>query len=120
MKILERIALVQAALVAQGTTTTLHFELSDAAIKATRGGIVSQDWADYMTVFADNEQQLKRLTGKDDQAEEDYVKVSSAYLVANGTCGGHSPTGLHLFIDARIDEDLPVEPDGRVRRIINI
>ena len=114
MKIMERIALVQAALIEQGTETTLHFDMSDAAIKATRGGITSADWIGYMTVFADNEAQLARLIGKDDQANESYVKVSSAYLVANGTCGGHSPTGLHMFIDPKIDDGLSPTPDGKI------
>jgi hypothetical protein len=122
MKIYERIKHVQAALIKQGTQSTLHFTLSEAAIKAIRGGVVSRDWAKYMTAFADNEQQLKRLIGEDELANEGYVIVSSAYLVANGGCGGHSPTGLHMFIDQRIDDDLPTEPDGKIEpiRIIDI
>ena len=121
MKIIERIALVQAALIAQGTQTTLHGKMTNAAINAVRGGITSTDWSKYMTLFADNEQQLKRLTGQDEVSQQEgYVKVSSAYLVANGTCGGFTPAGLHQFIDARIDEGLPSEPDGTITRIFDI
>lgn len=117
MKIRARITQVQEALHAQGTASKLHTDFTSAALNAIRGGITSAEWKEYMRLFADNEAQLKRLTGED-SSTEGYVKVASAYLVANGTCGGHSPMGLPLAfgVDERIDDDLPDQPDGTIVR----
>jgi hypothetical protein len=117
MKIMDRVNLVRDAILAEQTAGggngpgTKGFKLKVAAIRATLGGIVSTDWEDYMTIFASNEDQLKRLTGRDASAPDAWVKETSAYIVSNGTCGGFTPLGLPQFLNPQIDDGLPEATD---------
>lgn len=122
MKIIDRVKGVRFAIIKNNETQgTLGSDVGDAALKATLGGRGSTDWEAYMTLFVDNEAQLKRLTGKEVTGEgQGYIAITSAYLVANGGCGGHTPRGLPRFLDPRIDEGLPVEPDGTIQRLFEI
>lgn len=120
MKILDRIKAISEHLGKdkEATGGLLGLPLQGAAIDAAIEGRASEAWRKYMSIHASNEDQLKRLTGKDALANESYVRESSAYLVGNALCGGITPTGLPNFIDPRIDEDLPDSTDPNFVRAV--
>lgn len=120
MKILDRAKAIQQLLIKdkEATQGLLGFPLQGAAIAAALGGIKSEAWRKYMTIHASNEAQLKRLTGEDDLSVSSYVRESSAYMVANATCGGLTPEGLTQFIDPRIDDGLDHTTDPNFTRFI--
>lgn len=124
MKILDRVKAISDVFIEDakptGTGGTLAFPVKDAAIEAALGGIKSDEWRNYMSILASNEDQLKRLTGNDALANESYVRESSAYLVTNSTCGGHTPQRLPEFVDVRIDDGLDPKTDPNFVRFIDI
>lgn len=126
MKIIKKVNSVKDAILAEQTAGggsgrgTKGYKLKVAAIKATLGGINSNDWKKYMSIFASNEDQLKRLTGRDANAADTWVKETSAYLVANGTCGGFTPNGLPQFLKAEIDDGLPEATDPAYKPLIDL
>src|SRR6185295_4133246 len=61
-------------------------QLSELAVAALMKGMGSAEWERYMTLFADNPEQLRRLT-QEDINEPDYFPRSRAYMVANAVCG---------------------------------
>ena len=118
MKIRERLLLVQAAVAVDKVKGTgdLGTRVGDAAEAAMRGGIASDEWKAYMSLFADSADQLKRLTTTeldgDGTNEARYLPRVRAYIVANGVCapGTDAATVKNLMgIDANIDAD---RPDG--------
>lgn len=121
MKILDRAAAISAFLTKDKEKAggTKALPMQQKAIKAILGGIGSEAWRDFMTILASNEDQLKRLTGKDDKANELYVRESSAYAAANSTCGGQTPDRLPQFLDPRIDDGLPTETDPNFVRVLD-
>lgn len=82
-----------------------------AAIKATLGGKDSADWASYMRIFADNEQQLNRLLAKDDHANEEWFPETTAYLVGGAICTAETAAALPGRVNDNIDIDLDGTPD---------
>lgn len=124
MKIIDRVKAVSEAFIEDGKPTgtggTLAFPMKSAAILAALGGINSKEWRDFMSILACNEDQLKRLTGADAFAKIAYVRESSAYLVTNSTCGGHTPQRLPEFVDERIDDQLNFITDPNFVRVIDI
>ena len=52
-------------------------------------GINSNAWEQYMRIFASNDKQLQRLTGKDEDynVNTTWGKTALAYIVAGGVCG---------------------------------
>lgn len=121
MKILDRVRAISAHLGKdkEATGGLLGLPLQGAAIDAAIAGRESEEWRRYMSIHASNEDQLKRLTGQDELANESYVRESSAYMVGNAMCGGITPTGLPNFVDARIDEGLPDNTDPNFVRHID-
>jgi hypothetical protein len=121
MKILDRVKAISVHLGKdkEATGGLQGLPLQGAAVDAAIAGRESEEWRKYMSIHASNEAQLKRLTGKDELANEYYVRVSSAYMVGNALCGGITPTGLPNFIDARIDEGLPDDTDPNFVRHLN-
>lgn len=119
MKIVDKIKKVRVGIVLDTFKGgTKGFDLKVAAVNAALGGINSEAWRKYMTIFADNEAQLNRLTAKDPQAVNPWIKETSAYMVANGTCGGETPNNLLQGIDERIDADLSFTTDPNFQRHI--
>lgn len=119
MKIIDNIKKVRCGVVVDTYKGgTKGFELKVAAIKAALGGVGSDDWRNYMTIFADNEAQLKRLTAKDAQAGNPWVKETSAYMVANGTCGGETPQFLLQGVDEKIDDGVSPATDPTFQKLI--
>jgi len=91
----------------------LGFKLKQAAIEAMMAGIGSDAWDSYMSLFADNTEQLTRLTVR--AVNEDlWLLESRAYMVANSICGADSTTQTGLRVDKLIDADLNVDSDNKI------
>lgn len=90
--------------------------VKNAGIAAVMGGINSAEWKTYMSLFADNAQQLNRLTIPDPQNDANYYPESRAYIVTNSICGTITGTRTHLNVNPDIDDTLPDAPDGTVTK----
>jgi hypothetical protein len=116
MDISKRILKVQAAVLADkidGEPLKLGRKVGDAAEAAIIGGITSDAWKSYMSLFADSADQLKRLTTNELDATADdkiYLPRLRAYIVANGVCApGTEAATMKNFagIPVDIDADKP-------------
>ena len=91
--------------------------VKNAGIAAVMGGMNSAEWRAYMSLFADNAQQLTRLTTADPQTDPNYLPQTRAYIVTNSICGTLTGTRTHLNVkQEEIDDTLPDEPDGSVTK----
>jgi hypothetical protein len=89
--------------------STFISDVRNAAVKATRGGVSSLEWKTFMTIFADNPEQLERLTVKDGDPSlvgREYILDSAAYMVGGSICTSETVAHLPHRIDDRIDEGL--------------
>jgi hypothetical protein len=98
----------------------LGFRLKNAAIEALTGGIQSDAWAKYMSLFADNADQLRRLTVVDEQNDPNWIKESRAYIVSNAVCGANTTTQTSANVREEIDQGLAETNDGSVVRPFTI
>lgn len=91
--------------------------LRAAAINALTKGIGSDEWKEYMSLFADNNEQLMRLTVEDDN-EPGWFKESRAYIVSNAICGADTTgqTGANVGDGFAEDPAVPDAPDGSVTK----
>lgn len=89
--------------------------LRAAAINAITKGMNTTEWNDYMSLFADNAQQLRRLT-VEDPAEPGWFKESRAYIVSNAVCGADTTgqTGVNVRDEFSEDAAVPDAPDNTV------
>ena len=62
-------------------------EIQGQASEAIKGGITSDAWKVFMSNFASNPAQLKRLLGQDSFIEKPWGLITLAYLPANAMCG---------------------------------
>lgn len=81
--------------------------IGQLAVEALTGGITSDAWRAYMSLFADNEEQFQRLTSNPPPEGEDYLKHARAYIVSNAICAADTGT----FVADRVDEKID-GPDG--------
>lgn len=96
-------------------------DLSDAAVAAITGGIKSDDWKKYMSLFADNKEQLERLTIQKPVGEEPaYLKLFRAYIVSNAVCDITTTTNTAARIDGRLDAGLNDAVDEQFVRLLDI
>jgi hypothetical protein len=90
--------------------------LGTLAVEAIMGGIGSAAWVKYMSVFAENEAQLKVLTAAA-EGEEAYLPKSRAYIVSNAVCAAGTNTattnGVDRNISFAVDDNTP---DGTVTK----
>ncbi|MDQ3917269.1 MAG: hypothetical protein M3348_02095 [Acidobacteriota bacterium] len=86
--------------------------VKNAAIEAMVGGLGSQAGKKYMSLFADNAQQLARLTTPDPANDPDWLPQSRAYIMANAVCGTITGTRTQLNVNAKIDDNLSEAPDA--------
>lgn len=100
--------------------STFLQDLRDGAVRATLGGVGSADWRLFMTVFADNEQQLQRLTVSDGVAGASYVRETSAYLVGGSICTDITTGHLLDRLDERIDSGINPASDGKIQKWLRI
>jgi hypothetical protein len=75
-----------------------------AAIAAINGGIESEEWKKYMSLFANNDKELARLTTPQD-GDGDYMPQFRAYVVSNSVCDASTDTRTPNKVDGRIDID---------------
>jgi len=75
------------------------------AIAAIHAGIHSAAWETYMTQFAENPDQLRRLKATDGTLGDPTLDRRRAYLVANGVCGTPTTDGFDFEVNT-IDEGL--------------
>lgn len=71
--------------------------LRATAVNALTNGRTSDEWKEYMTLFADNEEQLMRLTAEGDN-DPGWFREQRAYIVSNAICGAdtNGQTGAHV------------------------
>jgi hypothetical protein len=81
--VIQKVEAVQADM-----TGALAAEVRSKAVAATLGGLNSQAWQDYMSMFAEAPDQLSRLTLRDGTADDSQMQEAAVYLVANGAVGG--------------------------------
>src|ERR1044072_3468601 len=111
--ILQRLNQTAVAMKKQEHKAKLGFQLKQASIKAMMAGIGSPEWKSYMSLFADNADQLTRLTVP--VAKEDpWLAEARAYIVANSICGADSTTQTSLRVDALIDDNLNPNMDQSI------
>jgi hypothetical protein len=112
--ILDNLKNVNKAMKTEGIRETLGLALQQAAIAAMMDGIrTGGAWEKYMSLFADNAEQLTLLTVSTD-GEPDYVRTSRAYMVANSICGADSTTQTSLRVNPNIDLGLNAAVDGNI------
>jgi hypothetical protein len=66
--------------------------LSKLAVEAIMEGFGKPAWRKYMSIFADNTDQLKLLTERQGDPEPDYLPKVRAYIVANAVCAAGTNT----------------------------
>jgi hypothetical protein len=111
--ILGRLKQTGAAMDTDEFRVPLGLKLKKAAIEAIMAGIGSKEWRSYMSLFADNADQLTRLTVRAEN-EDSLVLESRAYMVANSVCGADSTTQTSLNVNALIDAELVVVSDNQI------
>jgi hypothetical protein len=129
MSILNNLKKIHAAVTAQRITNNespIGKALNEAAVLALLGGIGSPPWASYMAVFADNPEQLDRLTVKQDEDEPFYISQMRAYIVSNAICD----SGTNAFTNNRVNDlidgpvgampappEAPNDPEGTIKNL---
>lgn len=101
MTILDRLKRTDAAMNDGAINDQLGLLLKQHAIRAMMAGIGKPDWEKYMSLFAENKEQLTRLTVPQD-GEDAWLTESRAYIVANAICGADSTTQTSLRVDPGI------------------
>ncbi|MDT7690573.1 MAG: hypothetical protein QOE46_3332 [Acidobacteriota bacterium] len=98
---------------------TLGEQIGVLAVNAIISGMDSDDWKKYMSLFADNAEQLNRLTVKAG-SDDSWLRQARAYIVSNAVCaaGTTTFTGNRVTID--VDGDVSDAPDGTVVKPFNI
>lgn len=106
MKIIDKVIDRRDAVVNGGSGSPATLEIQNKAIAAILGGLNSTAFETYMQQFANNSDQLNRLTAKDATAGDEVMDRRRAYIVGNFLCG--FPTGPTTAREvATIDLDLP-------------
>jgi hypothetical protein len=97
--------------------------LSTLAVEAIMGGLGSDAWVKYMSVFADNEAQLKLLT-ETAEGEDPYLPRSRAYIVSNAVCAAGTNTattnGVDKSIAIAVDDNTPSDAVKKPDSIIDL
>lgn len=123
-KIEDNLKKVHAAVIAQRLIdgqSAFGRALNEAAVKAIIGGINSPAWKSYMAIFADNQEQLDRLTIEKPEEEgpghpREYLPQLRAYMVSNAVCdvstNGHTNNRVGPKIDGMADTNDPPVSDA--------
>lgn len=75
--------------------------LSALAVEAIMSGLGKPAWVKYMSIFADNDAQLKLLT-QATEGEDPYLPRSRAYIVSNAVCAAGTNTATTNGVDRDI------------------
>ena len=89
----------------------LAIRMGALAVKAISGGMQSDDWKNYMALFADNDEQFDLLTTvtANDPA---WMAQSRAYIVSNAVCDANTNTKTGNGVNKDIDVNLNDQPGG--------
>jgi hypothetical protein len=92
--IIKRVGEIHVAVVKDKETRDgeLADALSKLAVAAIMEGFGKPAWRKYMSVFADNPEQLTLLTEPAGNPEPDYLPKVRAYIVANAVCAAGTNT----------------------------
>ena len=96
---------IEARAINPDASITKTQELHDKAMAAMFNGNQSQQWIDYMTLFAGtptNKTELARLIPTDGTHTNPDMQEARAYLVANGLCLMGTTTALHENVTNRL------------------
>jgi hypothetical protein len=93
----------------KGSPNAIGLQLGQAAIAAIMNGFGSDEWVSYMSLFADNPEQLKRLTQKQAN-DEDYYPEARAYIVANAVCGAGTTGQTGQSVNSNFGDPPPGVP----------
>lgn len=121
MGILDNLERVHVAVVIDKVKTggDLGELLSATAVDALMKGIGTDEWVRYMSLFADNKEQLDRLT-VEEEGEDPYLRTARAYMVSNAICGGATTGRTGQNVGQAIQDGLPDAPDGTVVKPFDI
>jgi len=117
MSIFKNLKKVHAAVTADlvNDAPTLSALINAAAVKAIMGGKDSDEFKSYMAIFADNPEQLERLTVPKD-GEPAYIAQMRAYIVANAICDAGTNAHTGNKVTSQIDGDpannVPMVPEA--------
>lgn len=119
-KISDNLAKVEQAMTDPVKKTGLGLLLKNAAIEAIEAGIGKPQWEAYMSMFADSEEQLKRLTVSDPANDEQWLRESRAYIVTNSICSVDTNTKTRLGVKMdELDKGL-TEPTATADKVKNL
>jgi hypothetical protein len=101
--------------------------LNTAAMAALKGGMASPAWKSFMAVFADNPEQLTRLT-EQAPGETPYVTQMRAYVLTASICDHGTNLNMPSEFDQRIDgeentagnppvTDVPDDPTSEIANL---
>ena len=112
-KISQNIQNIREQILAEGEAGgPVSTRIREQSILALKHGIESADWVLYMSNFADGNDQLRRLCGRDETFNETpYGTQLIAYVAAAGPCTVN--TGLRLVTDD-MDQDMKDRLDDGV------
>jgi hypothetical protein len=113
-KIMDRLKKTMTAMDNPNNTAGLGFALKDAAIKAMMGGRASTEYESYMSLFADNKEQLARLTAPIKDGDPPWLAESRAYMIANAVCGGDSTSQTGVRVQPGIDDNISDVADSKI------
>ncbi len=106
MKIIDKVIDKRDAIVNGSGGASVADDNQRLAIAAVIGGLSSTAWRTFMQQFANNPDQLRRLTATDGTAGNEAMDKRRAYMIGNAICG--LPTGITTAREVlTIDEGLP-------------
>lgn len=117
----QNIKKVETAMADPAKKPSLGLVLKNAAVDAIMKGIGSDEWITYMSMFADNQEQLDRLTVVKN-TDKPWLKEARAYIVSNSVCAPstNTQTGNGIFntvIEPEIDKGLGTSAEAKIKSL---
>jgi len=107
---------------ADNTVGKLSPQVNSLAVEALTGGIDSQAWKDYMSLFASNAAELAQLSdpAKTANGQNAWLAQMRAYIVSNAICdiGTNGNTANKVNGDINIADDAPNAAFIAARKIV--
>ena len=115
--ILENLGKMHIAVVTDKETKQgeLGAALGELAVRAIMGGLGSDDWRKYMSLFADNAAQLQLLS-EATPGEDSYLPHTRAYIVSNAVCAAGTDGATPANVDTQLAFAANNDPDGTVTK----
>lgn len=120
MKILDNLKRVHTAVVLDtynGGKLQLGDRIKNLALKAMKNGIDTPEWREYMSLFADNPEQLEHLS-VEQETDPGYLRQFRGYIIGNSLCDAATDTktgnriteDIDLNVPAYVDPNMPAKP----------